>query len=106
VSTVEAKYLSTGQVMKEALWFRKLGADLRLDLGHVHNQGAIQMLKHPIASQRSKHIDVIHHFARELVACKEVNFVFCRTEDMKANILTKALAPSKFKKCRKEIGIE
>jgi hypothetical protein len=63
-------------------------------------------MKHPIASQRSKHIDVIHHFAKERVVHKEVNFVFCRTEDMKADILTKALALSKFKKCRKEIGIE
>jgi hypothetical protein len=110
VSTVEAEYLSAGQAVKEALWFRKLGADLGLDLGHVQiycdNQGAIQLLKHPIASQRSKHIDVIHHFARERVARKEVNFVFYRTEDMKVDILTKALAPGKFKKCRKEIGIE
>ncbi len=110
VSTVEAEYLSAGQAVKEALWFRKLGADLGLNLGHVqiycNNQGAIQLLKHPITSQRSKHIDVIHHFVRERVARKEVNFVFCRTEDMKADILTKALAPSKFKKCRKEIGIE
>ncbi len=110
VSTIEAEYLSAGQAVKEALWFRKLGADLGLDLGHVQiycdNQGAIQLLKHPIASQRSKHIDVIHHFARERVARKEVNFVFCKTEDMKADILTKALTPGKFKKCRKEIGIE
>jgi len=80
VSTVEAEYLSAGQVVKEALWFRKLGVDLGFDLGHVQiycdNQGAIQLLKHPIASQRSKHIDVIHHFARERVARREVNFVF------------------------------
>jgi hypothetical protein len=92
--------------VKEALWFRELGADLGFDLGRVQiycdNQGAIQLLKHPIAFQRSKHIDVIHHFARERVARKEVNFVFCRTEDMKADILS----PGKFKKCRKEIGIE
>jgi len=110
VSTVETKYLSAGQAVKEALWFQKLGADLGLDLGHVQiycdNQGAIQLLKHPIASQRSKHIDVIHRFVRERVARKEVNFVFCKTKDMKADILTKALTLGKFKKCRKEIGIE
>lgn len=110
VSTVEAEYLSAGQAVKEALWFRKLGADLGLDLGPIQiccdNQGAIQLLKHPIASQRSKHIDVIHHFARERVARKEVNFIYCRTEDMKADILTKALAPGKFKKCRKDLGIQ
>ena len=109
VSTVEAEYLSAGQAVKEALWFRKLGEDLNLDLGpiqiHCDNQGALQLLKHPIASQRSKHIDVIHHFARERVARKEVTFSFCRTEDMKADLLTKALSPGKFKKCREEIGI-
>ena len=108
-STVEAEYLSAAQAVKEALWFRKLGGDLELDLGTVQiycdNQGAIRLLKHPIASQRSKHIDVIHHFARERVARKEVGFAYCKTEDMKADILTKALAPGKFKKCKREIGI-
>jgi hypothetical protein len=108
VSTVEAEYLSAGK--ERIVVVSKVGVDLGFDLGHVQiyydNQGAIQLLKHPIASQRSKHIDVIHHFARERVARKEVNFVFCRTEDMKVDILTKALAVGKFKKCRKEIGIE
>ena len=52
-------------------------------------------MKHPIASQRSKHIDVIHHFARERVARKEVEFAYCRTDDMKADILTKALMARK-----------
>jgi len=108
VSTVEAEYLSAGK--ERIVVVSKAGVDLGFDLGHVQiyydNQGAIQLLKHPIASQRSKHIDVIHHFAREQVARKEVNFVFCRTEDMKVDILTKASAVGKFKKCRKEIGIE
>ena len=39
------------------------------------------------------------------MARKEVGFAYCKTEDMKADILTKALAPGKFKKCKKEIGI-
>jgi hypothetical protein len=108
-STVEAEYLSAAQAVKEALWFRKLWGDLGLDMGTVQiycdNQGAIRHVKHPIALQRSKHIDVIHHFARERVARMEVGFAYCRTEDMKADILTKALAPGKFKKCKSEIGI-
>ena len=103
-STVEAEYLSAAQAVKEALWFRKLGGDLGLNLGTVHiycdNQEAIRLLKHPIASQRSKHIDVIHHFARERVARKEVGFVYCKTEDMKADILTKALAPGSSRSAR------
>ncbi|GAQ93205.1 hypothetical protein KFL_013590010 [Klebsormidium nitens] len=54
---------------------------------------------------RSKHIDVIHHFVRERVARKVVAFAYCGTEDMKADIMTKALALGKFKRCKSEIGI-
>ncbi|GAQ92924.1 hypothetical protein KFL_012050010, partial [Klebsormidium nitens] len=107
--TVEAEYLSAAQPEKEALWFRKLGGDLGLDVGTIQiycdNQGAIRLLKHSIALQRSKHVDVIHHFARERVARKEVAFAYCRTEDMKADIMTKALAPGKLKKCKSLIGV-
>ena len=83
VSTVEAEYISAAQAVKEALWFRKLGGDLGLGLGTVpincDNQGAIQLLKHPVAALRSKHIDVLDHFARERVARKEVQRLGSRT---------------------------
>ncbi|GAQ92268.1 Transposon-encoded protein [Klebsormidium nitens] len=106
-STVGAEYMSAENAVKEALWFHKHGGDLGLDLGtvliHCDNQGAIRLLKHPIASQRSKHIDVIHRFAQKRVARKEVEFAYCKMEDMKADILTKALAPGKFLKCKKKL---
>ncbi|GAQ93129.1 hypothetical protein KFL_013160020 [Klebsormidium nitens] len=82
------------QAVKEALWFRKLGGDLELDFGMVQiycdNQGALWLLKHAIVLQRLKHIDVIHYFALERVASKEVAFAYCKTEDM---TMTKASAP-------------
>ncbi|GAQ89556.1 hypothetical protein KFL_005350110 [Klebsormidium nitens] len=102
-------YMSVGKAVKEALWFRKLGGDLGLDLETVliycNNQRAMRLLKHPIASQQSKHIDVIHHFAQKRMAQKEVEIAYCKTEDMKANTLTKALAPGNFLKCKRKLGI-
>jgi hypothetical protein len=66
-STVEAEYMGAAAAVKEALWFTKLAGDIGLEIGGVQilcdNQGAIKLLKHPIALQRSKHIDVLHHFA-------------------------------------------
>lgn len=107
-STIEAEYLSAAQAVKEALWFRKLGMVLGFDFGTIEtlcdNQGAIRLLKHPIASQQSKHIDAIHHFARERVVRKEVSFECCRTGDMAVDILTKQLTKAKFVKCGEEIG--
>jgi hypothetical protein len=84
--TVEAKYMGAAAAVKEALWFRKLARDIGLEIGGVQilcdNQGAMKLLKHPIASQRSKHIDVLHHFARKRVARREVEFVYSPTGEM------------------------
>jgi hypothetical protein len=109
-STVEAKYMGAAAAVKEALWFRKLARDIGLKLGGVQilcdNQGAMKLLKHPIALQRSKHIDVLHHFAREWVARREVEFVYCPTGEMAADSPTKAVPIGKFKKCCEMVGID
>ncbi|GAQ93029.1 hypothetical protein KFL_012600010 [Klebsormidium nitens] len=49
-------------------------ADNAEDIDTILRWGGIRLLKHPIASQQSKHIDVIHHFARKRVVRKEVDF--------------------------------
>ena len=36
------------------------------------NESAIEVAKHPISNSNSKHIDVRHHFLRELVERKEI----------------------------------
>lgn len=95
-STCEAEYMAAAAAVKEALWLRKLAPALGLSAGTVElrgdNQGALKLLKNPIESQRSKHIDVLHHFARERVATGEVRFAYVSTDAMAADGLTKALA--------------
>jgi hypothetical protein len=96
--------MASAYATKEALWLRKLMGDLDIRVGTVEikcdNQGAIKLMKHPIAHARSKHIDVVHHFARERVARGEIKFEFCGTEENVADILTKPLAEDKLSKCR------
>jgi len=108
-STVEAEYMSAAQAAKEALWLRKLCADLGIAGGKIQiygdNQGALQLLKHPIASQRSKHIDIMHHFVRERVTRGELRYDYVPTAQMVADILTKALDAAKFKTCREMLGM-
>jgi hypothetical protein len=108
-STTEAEYMAGAYSVKEGLWLRKLMRDLGHPLKVLEirgdNQSALKLMKHPIASQRSKHIDVIYHFVRERVEMGEVNFTYIKTEDMVADILTKPLPESKFEKCRKEMGL-
>ncbi|GAQ92153.1 hypothetical protein KFL_009340020 [Klebsormidium nitens] len=109
-STVEAEYMAAAHAAKEALWIRKLAADLGLESGRLtvwsDNQGALQLIKHPITSQRSKHIDISHHFVRERVVRGELKFEYCPTAKMPADFLTKALVVTKFEECKKLIGME
>jgi len=69
------------------------------------NQSAIKLLRNPVTSARSKHIDVIHHFARERVLRKEVSFQYISTDKMLADMLTKALPSVKHQFCCKGMGV-
>ena len=101
--------MAAAAATKEALWLRKLLADLGHTADTIYiradNQSAIKLLKNPIFSPRSKHIDVIWHFARERVARKEVGFTYTKTDDMVADALTKPVPPTKFYFCRNGMGI-
>ena len=75
--------MAAASAVKEALWLRNLLSDLGLSYPTIHikadSQSAIKLLKNPIFSMRSKHIDVIYHFARERVARKDVAFQYIKT---------------------------
>ena len=110
VSTTEAEYMAAASATKEALWLRKLLTDLRLPTPCIDiaadNQAAISLLKNPIISLRSKHIDVLHHFARERAARGEVTFSYVPTDAMAADALTKPVPATKFKFCRDAMGLK
>lgn len=101
--------MAAAAATKEALWLRKLLQDLGMGSQTVKilgdNQGALKLLKHPIAHARSKHIDVMHHIARERANRGEIEFEYCATDEMMADAFTKALPGTKFDTCRLGIGV-
>lgn len=108
-STAEAEYMAAAAAVKEGLWLRKLLTDLGSSTTCVKiladNQSAIKLLRNPISSVRSKHIDIAHHFARERVMRKEVSFSYVSTSDQLADIFTKALPRMKFEECVAGMGV-
>ena len=109
VALSTAEYMAAAYAIKEALWLRTLLSELDQDPGTIQifadSQSAIKLLKNPVFSMRSKHIDVIYHFARERVTRNDVAFEYIRTNEMAADALTKPLPASKFHFCRASMGV-
>ena len=109
-STTEAEYMAAAFAVKEALWLRKLAYDLMMGVKTIKinadNQAAIKLLKNPVSSVRSKHIDVIYKFARERVALKDVEFDYISTDKMVADTLTKPVSPTKHAFCCDNMGLK
>ena len=88
--------------LKEALWLRQIIGEL---FGPVtepmtlysDSQSAIALTKDGSYHTQTKHIDIQYHFIHFVVQNGTINLIYCPTEDMTADILTKALPNSKAK---------
>ena len=60
------------------------------------NKSSIVLAQNPKFHQRTKHIDIQHHFIRDEVTAKYIKLTFVNTRDIIANALTKPLSPIKF----------
>jgi len=108
-STTETEYVAAVMAAKEALWLRRLvrelGGDDKPVVMHCDSQGAMAMMHNPTNSNRTKHIDVTHHFVRECVETAAISVTQVGTADMVADCLTKALPTDAFNKCRAALGL-
>ena len=98
LSTSEAEYVALGDAVKELLFLRQVwrfmipGKGMPCFPVFEDNQGALQLSKNPVSNSNSKHIDVRHHFLRELVRQGDIIVDHVPSEYQHADILTKVLA--------------
>ena len=98
LSTTKAECVAMGDGVKEALFVRGVLSFLVPDhkLGGItvleDNEGAKALAENHLSSSNSKHIDVRHHFLRELVSTGEIAITHVTSKEQHADILTKALA--------------
>ena len=69
------------------------------------NQSAIALARDNQYHSRTKHIDIRSHFIREAVKNGILTLNYCPTDDMVADILTKALPAVKITKLSKMLGL-
>ena len=95
---------------KEAIhligFLKELGfGDLADVVIYNDNQGAGKLASNPVFHSRSKHIDIRHHFVRQVLRDHLLKIEYTPTEDMIADVLTKALAGPKHYKCMSGLGV-
>ena len=69
------------------------------------NKAALTLCNERKEGQRVKHIDTIHHFARDHVVSGELKFDYCRSADNVSDCLTKALPRSAFESNLRGLGM-
>ena len=96
LSTAEVEYVAATHAAKECIWLRRLIGELfpslitRTTL-HCDNQAALTLAVDDNYHARTKHIDIRYHFICQCIVRKVIDLVYCPTDDMTADILTKAL---------------
>ena len=106
LSSTEAEYVSLAAAAQETIYIRNILNELgygqhTTTIIHQDNQGAICLTKHQGNHKRTKHIDVKHHFVRDLFTEHIIEPTYISTEDMEADILTKNVGKVKLQKFRR-----
>lgn len=108
-SSTEAEYLAIGAAARQAVWIRRLlnefGAEQATVTLYGDNEGCLKLIRNPEQHDRTKHIDIQHHYVRQLEEEGEIQTSWVSTKDMLADGLTKALPRDAFVRFRTEIGL-
>ena len=100
-SSTESEYRSLVDATAEGVWLRSLLHELRVPFVAsptlwCDNLGATFLSTNPVFHARTKHVEVDHHFVRELVARNQLHVRFLPSKEQLANIFTKTLPWTSF----------
>ena len=96
LSSTKAKYIARAHTAKEVIWPRHLLAEIGLHDDNpttllMDNQSAIAIAKNPQFHNRTKHIEVHHHFLHHKVKKEEMELEYIPMNEQVADALTKGL---------------
>ncbi|KAF4990463.1 hypothetical protein FGRMN_8456 [Fusarium graminum] len=112
LSTTDAEYVAAAEAAKEAVWIKGLINDLQLENLkvdsvplYVDNEGARKLSRNPEFHNRTKYIDIRHHFIREKVESGDIDTRRVDTRYNTADMLTKSLGKGRLEDLLKMMGM-
>ena len=96
LSTCEAEYVALSDAAKAALWVTQILDEIGMPLDlpvqfHEDNKAVTDLVKHPGASLRTRHVAIRYHHVQELHANGFLRVKHIGTKKQHADILTKTL---------------
>jgi transposase InsO family protein len=110
LSTTEAEYVAGVAAGKEICWLQNLLKELGYSTPtpsklYTDSQSAISVAKNPEHHGRMKHLNLCFHWLRDQVQLNTLIPIYLPTEDMPADLLTKALPKPQVIKLRSMMGL-
>lgn len=107
-SSCEAELYAASAATNEVIWLRSLLGELGMNIGgasrlFVDNRGTIEVAKHGVKSDRTKHVDIKYHHITDTIERGEIQLEWVSTNKQEADIMTKALGAPVFDHLKKTI---
>jgi hypothetical protein len=102
LSTTEAEYVTSSQASHEAVWLHRLIGEIFCPLKqptllYCDTQSAIALAQNDNYHAHTKYIDTRYHFICYVIEQGHIKLIYCPTNEMTADTLTKALPSIKAK---------
>ena len=111
LSTAKSEYVAATHAAKEAIWLRQFIGEVFQPLTnqiplHSDSQATIALTHNRSYHACTKHIDIRYHFILFVINNGTINLIYCPTDNMVADTLTKALPNIKAKHFTFALGLQ
>ena len=101
MSSTEAEYVAMAACAMEMVFIKQVLESINFEVKlpmilYADNLGAISLAKNYSTGGRTKHIDIRHHYLRELISKGIIEVRFVTTDKNVADIMTKNIAMAKY----------
>jgi hypothetical protein len=108
MSTAEAEYVAAASCCAQLLWMKQTVKDFGVTCGVMpflcDDESAIKIAHNPVQHERTKSIDIHHHFLCDRVNLGNISLMHVKTKEQLADIFTKPLDEANFCRLRCALG--